>query len=128
HDRRRSGADRPEHGHPEHAEGRHRVDVDRAGATARSTRNRGGEHGQSIVEFVLVLTPLLIVLFGIVEFGMIMYQKTTVIHDAREAVRLAAVDDLGGKTLPSDAPSGAVLAFTCTTNPSSGNPSGQFNV
>jgi len=35
------------------------------------------------VEFVLVLTPLLIVLFGIVEFGMIMYQKTTVIHDAR---------------------------------------------
>jgi len=80
------------------------------------------------VEFVLVLTPLLIVLFGIVEFGMIMYQKTTVIHDAREAVRLAAVDDLGGKTLPSDAPAGAVLTFTCSTNPSSGNAPGAYNV
>ena len=80
------------------------------------------------MEFVLVLTPLLIVLFGIVEFGMIMYQKTTVISDAREAVRLAAVDDLGGKTLPGDAPSGAVLTFKCTTNPSSGNPAGQYDV
>ena len=80
------------------------------------------------MEFVLVLTPLLIVLFGIVEFGMIMYQKTTVIHDAREAVRLAAVDDPDGKTLPSDAPAGAVLTFTCTTNPSSGNGAGNFNV
>lgn len=80
------------------------------------------------MEFVLVLTPLLIVLFGIVEFGMIMYQKTTVIHDAREAVRLAAVDDLAGKTLPSDAPPGSTLTFTCTTNPSSGNTPGAYNV
>jgi Flp pilus assembly protein TadG len=80
------------------------------------------------VEFVLVLTPLLIVLFGIVEFGMIMYQKTTVIHDAREAVRLAAVDDLAGQTLPSDAPAGSTLTFTCTTNPSSGNAPGAYNV
>jgi Flp pilus assembly protein TadG len=80
------------------------------------------------VEFVLVLTPLLLVLFGIVQFGMIMYQKTTVIHDAREAVRLAAVDDPAGKTLPSDAPSGSTLTFTCTTNPSSGNTPGAFNV
>jgi len=80
------------------------------------------------VEFVLVLTPLLLVLFGIVQFGMIMYQKTTVIHDAREAVRLAAVDDLAGTTLPSDAPSGSTLTYTCATNPSSGNPPGAFNV
>lgn len=66
------------------------------------------------MEFVLVLTPLLIVLFGIVQFGMIMYQKTTVIHDAREAVRLAAVNDPAGKTLPSDAPSGSTLTFSCS--------------
>lgn len=77
---------------------------------------------------MLVLTPLLIILFGIVEFGLIMYQKTTVIHDAREAVRLAAVDDLSGKTLPSDAPSGSTLTFTCTTDPNSGNPPGAYSV
>ena len=63
---------------------------------------------------MLVLTPLVVILFGIVEFGLIMYQKTTVIHDAREVVRLAAVDDPAGHTLPADAPSGATLTYTCT--------------
>jgi Flp pilus assembly protein TadG len=77
---------------------------------------------------VLVLTPLLIILFGIVEFGLIMYQKVSVVHDAREVVRLAAVDDLSGKTLPGDAPSGSTLTFTCATNPNSGNASGAYNV
>jgi len=35
--------------------------------------------------------PLLLLLFGIIEFGLLMYDKVTVVQDAREAARLAAV-------------------------------------
>ena len=51
------------------------------------------ESGQSIVEFTLVLLPLLLILFGIIELGVVMFDKVTVVHDAREAARLAAVND-----------------------------------
>lgn len=86
------------------------------------------ERGQSLVEFVLVLTPLLLILFGIVEFGLVMFDKVTVVNDAREAVRLAAVNDPAGKTLLGDAPAGSKITFTCATDPSSGNAAGAYNV
>jgi len=47
----------------------------------------GEQGGQSIVEFTLVLIPLLLLLFGIIEFGLVMYDKVTVVQDAREAAR-----------------------------------------
>lgn len=72
--------------------------------------------------------PLLILLFGIVEFGLVLYDKNTVVSDAREAARLAAVNDPSGKTLMADAPAGSRLTFTCSTDPSSGNPAGAYNV
>jgi Flp pilus assembly protein TadG len=81
-----------------------------------------------MVEFTLVLLPLLLILFGIIELGVVMFDKVTVVHDAREAARLAAVNDVAGTTLLSDAPSGSTLTFTCATDPNSGNPSGQWNV
>jgi uncharacterized protein (UPF0333 family) len=55
--------------------------------------SRSTERGQSVVEFTLVLPVLLLVLFSIIEFGLVMYDKVSVIHDAREAARLAAVND-----------------------------------
>jgi Flp pilus assembly protein TadG len=72
--------------------------------------------------------PLLLILFGIIEFGLVMFDKVTVVHDAREAARLAAVNDPTGKTLMADAPAGSSVTFTCATDPNSGNPSGQYNV
>src|SRR5206468_660363 len=71
------------------------------------------ERGQSMVEFTIVLVPLLLILFGIIEFGLVMYDKVTVVHDAREATRLAAVNDVSGQTLLADAPAGSTLTFTC---------------
>jgi Flp pilus assembly protein TadG len=75
-----------------------------------------------------VLLPLLLVLFGIIELGVVMYDKDTVVHDAREAARLASVNDPAGKTLMTDAPAGSTVTFTCATDPTSGNPAGQYNV
>jgi Flp pilus assembly protein TadG len=81
-----------------------------------------------MVEFTIVLLPLLLILFGIIEFGLVMYDKVTVVHDAREAARLAAVNDVSGKTLLADAPAGSTLTFTCATDPASGNAAGAYNV
>jgi Flp pilus assembly protein TadG len=81
-----------------------------------------------MVEFTLVLLPLLLVLFGIIELGLVMFDKVTVVHDAREAARLASVNDVSGKTLLADAPAGSTLTFTCATDPASGNPVGAYNV
>lgn len=81
-----------------------------------------------MVEFTIVLLPLLLVLFGIIEFGLVMYDKVTVVHDAREAARLAAVNDVSGRTLLTDAPAGSTLTFTCATDPASGNAAGAYNV
>jgi Flp pilus assembly protein TadG len=87
-----------------------------------------GERGQSLVEFVLVLGPLLLIMFGILELGLVMFDKVTVVNDAREAARLASVNDASGKTLLGDAPAGSSLTFTCSTDPNSGNAQGSWNV
>jgi Flp pilus assembly protein TadG len=87
-----------------------------------------GERGQSMVEFTIVLLPLLLLLFGILEFGLVMYDKVTVVHDAREAARLASVNDVAGMTILGDAPAGSTLTFTCATDPNSGNAQGAYNV
>jgi Flp pilus assembly protein TadG len=71
---------------------------------------------------------MLLLLFGIIEFGLVLYDKNTVVSDAREAARLAAVNDPSGKTIMSDAPAGSKLTFTCSTDPNSGNLAGQYNV
>ena len=75
-----------------------------------------------------MLLPLLLILFGIIELGVVMFDKVTVVHDAREAARLASVNDPAGKTLMTDAPAGSSVTFTCATDPNSGNPAGQYNV
>jgi Flp pilus assembly protein TadG len=81
-----------------------------------------------MVEFTIVLLPLLLILFGIIELGLVMFDKVTVVHDAREAARLAAVNDPSGLTILSDAPAGSTLTFTCQTDPASGNAQGAYGV
>jgi Flp pilus assembly protein TadG len=81
-----------------------------------------------MVEFVVVLLPLLLLLFGIIELGVVMYDKVTVVQDAREAARLASVNDPSGLTILGDAPAGSTLTFTCATDPNSGNAAGAYNV
>ena len=48
--------------------------------------------GQALVEFAIVLPIFLLVLFGLIEFGYMLYSQMTVSNAAREAARAAVVD------------------------------------
>jgi len=58
-----------------------------AGARARQ------EHGQAVVEFVLLLPILLLLVFGIVQFGMALNSANDETHLANEVARYAAVNE-----------------------------------
>ena len=49
----------------------------------------GREQGQSAVEFALVLPLLLMLIFALIEFGVLFMSWVTVEHSAREATRYA---------------------------------------
>lgn len=48
--------------------------------------------GQSLVEFALLLPVLLLLVFGVLDFGRAIFQYSTVAEGARQAGRLAVVD------------------------------------
>jgi len=50
-----------------------------------------GAGGQSLVEFALVLTPLFLVLLGIIQFGFIFNTYVTLTNSAREGARSGTV-------------------------------------
>lgn len=50
------------------------------------------ESGAAVVEMALVMTLLLVILFGIIEFSWAFAQQNDVRHGAREGARVAAVD------------------------------------
>jgi len=59
-----------------------------------SVRNRdrvGREHGQAMVEFVIVLPILCVLLFGIVQFGITFNHYLTLTDSVRAGARKAAV-------------------------------------
>lgn len=66
-----------------------------------------------MVEFALVLPVLLILLFGIFEFGYAFGQYLDVRHAAREGTRLAVVD-FAGNDVQGGAQSSAIVAETCS--------------
>ena len=47
------------------------------------------ERGQSLVEFALVVPVLLLLLFGIIDFGRVFHASLTIDHAGREAARAA---------------------------------------
>lgn len=57
--------------------------------TTTRRRLRRNTSGQSLIEFAIVLPLLLLVFFGIFEFGRFYYTKLTVQHAVREATRFA---------------------------------------
>lgn len=54
-------------------------------------RMRRGEKGAVAVELALLLPILMLLLFGIIEFGIIFNRYTSVAHAAREGVRQLSV-------------------------------------
>lgn len=59
-------------------------------STLRSRRRRR-TRGQSLVEFALVVPIFLLLLCGILDFGVVLYSRMTVINAAREAARAATL-------------------------------------
>lgn len=57
-------------------------------ASCRPRSKRDRSTGQSLVEFALVLPIFLLVLFGIMDFGFLLYSRMTVINAAREGARV----------------------------------------
>lgn len=66
--------------------------------TSSTRRNQEtiGERGAALVEFALVLPVLLILVFGIVDFGLYFYNDLRLTHAARDAARYASVNDASG--------------------------------
>ncbi len=52
--------------------------------------------GQSLVEFALVLPVLMLMMLGILDLGRAVYAYSTISNSAREAARLAIVDQTQG--------------------------------
>jgi Flp pilus assembly protein TadG len=60
------------------------------------SRERGADRGAAAVEFVLVLPVLVMLLFGIIEFGLYFAQQLSVSNAARQGARFAAVPNYTG--------------------------------
>lgn len=54
-------------------------------------KNSESVEGQTVVEFALTLPLLLICIFGIIEFGLVMYDRAMVINASREGARAGIV-------------------------------------
>jgi Flp pilus assembly protein TadG len=101
----------------------------------RRIRGRDRSHGQSLVEFALVLIPFLLILMGIVDLGRGIYTYNGVAQATRELARATSVHQCNGAKpctlgtssetanvrgtqntmVPGLAGASAVVTYTCTT-------------
>lgn len=56
-----------------------------------TTKPNNGENGASVVEFAVVLPLLLLLLFGIIEFGIIFFDQAMLTNASREGARYGIV-------------------------------------
>jgi Flp pilus assembly protein TadG len=68
-----------------------RLVLERSSRRKRAAEKTSAAAGQSIVEFALVLTPLFLVLLGIIQFGFIFNTYVTMTNAARDAARLGTI-------------------------------------
>ena len=88
----------------------------------RPARRIGAEDGQALVEFALVLPLLLLVLFGVVEFGLLFSTTLTLNEAARDGARYASVGASDAQILQvvnQDCASLNTAALTVVTSPAS---------
>jgi hypothetical protein len=76
--------------------------------TKRLNHFRGASHGVAAVEFGLLLPVLLLILFGIINFGLLFYDQAVVTNAAREGARWAAIN------ASAEAGSGCTNSFSTT--------------
>ena len=68
-----------------------RSDMDKRTLRHRYFPNPHKDTGSAVVEFAVVLPMLLLILFGIVEFSIALYDKAIITNASREAVRAGVV-------------------------------------
>jgi len=68
------------------------------------------QKGQNLIEFALVLPILLLVVFGIAEFGRAWMTRNIMTGAAREAARIAAVPPPGGSVAAAEARGNSILS------------------
>ncbi len=54
-------------------------------------RNRNGREGQALVELAIVLPVLILILVGIMEFGLLIYNQQVITNATREGARFGIV-------------------------------------
>ncbi|MHB8868527.1 MAG: TadE family protein [Thermoleophilia bacterium] len=64
--------------------------------STQGSEENTGERGTALVEFAMVLPVLLILVFGIIDFGLYLYNDLRLTHAARDAARYASVNDAAG--------------------------------
>ena len=57
-------------------------------------KTRRSESGASAVEFALLLPVLMMILFGIIEFGLALYRQAILTNASREGARLGIVQSI----------------------------------
>jgi Flp pilus assembly protein TadG len=75
-----------------------------SGIMPKTKQGIRGEHGAVAVEFAIVLPVLLLLVFGIIDFGHAYYMKQVLQNSCREGARYATryqTDNSGNRILPS---------------------------
>ena len=92
--------------------------------TCRLARNAQQDRGAAAVEFALLLPVLLLLVFGIIDFGRALNAQITLTQAAREGARLAALGDpnvvSGAQSAATDLSPVSVTVATCPTGTTSG--------
>jgi len=71
------------------------------------------QKGTSAVEFALILPVLIILIFGIIEFSILMYNQQVITNASREGARTGIVQETGAPSPPRLQPYGG----DCAANP-----------
>jgi Flp pilus assembly protein TadG len=99
----------------------------------RSYRSRHRSRGQSLVEFALVFPIFMLLLVGMIDFGMGLYQYMTVINGARVGARAAVLNPKDTNNVIQNAVTAATstagvtidptkIVITCTSSPTATPP------
>jgi hypothetical protein len=75
------------------------------------------EKGASAVEFAIILPILVMIVFGIFEFGIAYNNWIALTHAAREGARLAAVDQYDEQRVRDSAPSVKIQSIDVNLDP-----------
>lgn len=88
-------------------------------------RAGGEDRGAAALEFALVVPVLLLLIFGIIEFGLAFQAQLALTHGAREGARLAAVGKFDAAIVLERTQPVTPVAIATTPSPVSSATSGQ---